>query len=71
MANIFVDVQEHPEAVLGDFSEPNPKKSFSIPGQQNQTIMPFSAQPVRKNLKGNISSSRPLNTILFWNPWKY
>jgi hypothetical protein len=29
MANILVDVDEHPEAVLGDFSDPNPLVTFT------------------------------------------
>jgi hypothetical protein len=28
MANVLVDVKEHPEAIIGDFSQPNPLVTF-------------------------------------------
>jgi hypothetical protein len=28
MANVIVDAQEHPEAILGDFTQPNPLVTF-------------------------------------------
>ena len=54
MANILVDVNERPDAVLGDFSTPNPLVTF---GRSKTSISPMAAN-------GSNGTSRELATTI-------